>query len=351
MYMADLSAPTAPLQTPPFASANSVAGTTIDKAGLSSPNSGFGQLLEQKGLVGNILEQLIPTPSLHDSASEVSDPLQELAALFLLSPQLPQTLAVTVADSTSSPLPVQQTLPPETLLPSSVQTNPASLPSLQAEVQTPTPLQPGKVPSPLQTELSSEPFTLQKQVAQSEPTIKAVASDLDAEVFAPSEQSFRPLFQNVDEIPVKVGDMPTLDAQASDFPQKLGKELSRALAQGDQTLSLRLAPAELGSVTVEMTRSQDGSLQVLLKASNPAATNLLSDRAAELSGLLRSSTQNLVYVEVQQADSSQFYQQQQQGNHHQHSQQQQQQSHAQQQSQDFLEQLRLGLISLDTEAS
>lgn len=115
---------------------------------------------------------------------------------------------------------------------------------------------------------------------------------------------------------------------------------------------MRLAPKELGTIVVEMTRAQDGSLQVLLRASTVAATTLLTDRSAELSGLLRANTQAPVFVEVQQANNTQQNQQQeQQGNaHHNQQQQQQQQQQGHQQTQDFLDQLRLGLLPLDGEA-
>lgn len=350
MYTADFSLPTAPPKNNPLASTNSVSGTNNGKTATSSPNSGFGQLLEQKGLAGNILEQLIPSLPTSDSALEITIPQQDLAALFLLNPQFSQMVTLNT-DSVSSPALLQQTVQPGAQLLNPMQSNPASVQSLQTDVTPASLLQSTKAQPLASTQISAESFSLQKQVPQTESLIQPVGNDVDADVFTHTNPNSKPLFQNVDEIPVKVGDMPSLDAQASDFPQKLGNELSKALSHGDQTLSLRLAPAELGTITVEMTRSHDGTLQVLLKASSAAATNLLSDRAADLGGILRNSTQSPVYVEVQQADSSQY--QQQQGSDRQHSQQQQQQqqSHTQQQSQDFLEQLRLGLVSLDPEAS
>lgn len=275
--MADFSLPVAPPKTPAFASANTVSGTNQGKIAPPSPNLGFGQLLEQKGLVENILEQLIPAPPTSDSASEVTIPQQDLAALFLLNPQLSQMPTLTT-DSAWSPTLLPQVIQPESQLSNPGLRNPIPEQSLQTDVTPPALLQTAKVQPLAPTQISAESFSLQNQVSQTEPLIQPVGNDLDADVFVQVDSNSKPLFQNVDEIPVKVGDMPSLDAQASDFPQKLGKELTRALSHGDQTLSLRLAPAELGTITVEMTRSHDGTLQVLLKASNAAATNLLSDR-------------------------------------------------------------------------
>jgi len=346
MYMPNVSMATAPPQGPASSSATS---TPAALTGNPSPpaNATFQQLVEQKAQGGNILEQLIPTTELPNGTPNVSEPLQELAALLLFQPQFVQSMV------TSSPSPLQPTAAMDTLLTSGPQGNPTSLLPQQTVVQPELLLETnGKLASSPQA-ASAEPFILPKAMQSKEALTQNLGIDVEVELSPHAEsQASKPLFGSVEHIPVKVGDSSPLNTQSSDFPQQLSKQLSQAALQGEQTLSLRLAPESLGTVTVEMTRTHDGSLQILLKASTTAATNLLSDRAAELSGLLRSSTQSPVYVDVQNADPSQFHQQDQQGNSRQHSQQQHQQpSQNQQQSQDFLEQLRLGLVSFQPEAS
>jgi len=125
------------------------------------------------------------------------------------------------------------------------------------------------------------------------------------------------------------------------------------LEQGTQTVAVKLAPEHLGTMVVEFTYSQDGSLHVILQASNPKAASLLNQHTAGLNSLLQSNTQAPVYVEVQQQDSSQSFQEQSQHQNHGHGNSQQESQHQKQQkqTQDFLEQLRLGMVSLDTQAS
>ena len=128
------------------------------------------------------------------------------------------------------------------------------------------------------------------------------------------------------------------------------------MAQQKPEVRVSLQPENLGSVTVEMTRSEDGALHVLLHAENPRAQSILEKSAAGLQTLLMDSTQGAVQVQVERQQSSQGGQQQpfdQDGRSGQQGQngQQGQQSRHQQQDTDFLQQLRLGLIPLDAEAS
>lgn len=177
--------------------------------------------------------------------------------------------------------------------------------------------------------------------------------DLETVALQPSEGSLsKPLFQTPENLPVKVGEAPQLNTDSPDFDLQLGKQLTQTLEQGTQKISVRLTPDHLGTMVVEFTRSQDGSLHIILQASNPNAASLLSQHTAGLSSLLQNNTQVPVFIEVQhQQDSSQSNQQQnqQQGNSQQDAQHQRQQD--QKQNQDFLEQLRLGMLPLNTEAS
>ncbi len=161
----------------------------------------------------------------------------------------------------------------------------------------------------------------------------------------------KPLFQSVEHTPMKVGQAPVADTQAPDFEAQLVKQMNLQLSEGTQKVVIRLAPESLGHVTVEMTRSQDGALQVVLHASNSRAASLLTDHANNLAALLRGSNPAPVQVEVQQPNNSQYHEQgEQQGRGH-HGQGQQQQQSGKQQQEDFMAQLRLGMIPMDVAAS
>lgn len=168
------------------------------------------------------------------------------------------------------------------------------------------------------------------------------------QLYAGAEQESRPLFQDVKAMPVKVGETYVVDTQAPTMDAKLAEGLETALEAGTQRVELRLTPENLGTVVVEMTRTQDGALQVVFHTSTEKAASLLSQHSAALGELLQSNnSQNTVQVTVQHPEESQQFQQN-QGQHH--GQNAPQQEHRRQRSEDFLQQLRLGLVPMDAVA-
>lgn len=165
----------------------------------------------------------------------------------------------------------------------------------------------------------------------------------------------RPLFQAVEHVPVKVGGPPSVDMTAPDPKPQLAQQVGQALEQGEQTLTLQLNPRYLGRVTVELTRTEDGALQVLLRPETAKAAQLLAEHSSRLGSLLQSGSHAPVQVEVQRYQESQQAQQ-----HHAQDQQyngqeghsggqRREQRQQQDQSQRFLQQFRLGLVSLSPE--
>ena len=97
-------------------------------------------------------------------------------------------------------------------------------------------------------------------------------------------------------------------------------------------------------MTIKLTQSSDGILQVVFQTTTEKAANLLNQHLDNLNGLLQGVNQNEVRVEVQRGEDSQQAQQQQTNpDGHNHQQQQQEEEH----SGDFLQKLRLGLFGLD----
>jgi flagellar hook-length control protein FliK len=164
-----------------------------------------------------------------------------------------------------------------------------------------------------------------------------------------------PVFREVETIPVKVGETaPAEETVQIPVTEQVGDKLVQALQQGETKVELQLMPENLGRVQVEITMTENGALRVVLHAEDPRTQSLLRQDAMGLQNILGRNTEQDVQVDVprqQEAQQQNFYDGRQ---NDQQQQQQQQNNHAngqQQNDQDFLDQLRLGLISLVDEVS
>lgn len=179
----------------------------------------------------------------------------------------------------------------------------------------------------------------------------------DAEVvsaYAASEP--QALFQEVEAAPIKVSDaaVPEETSEAPDVGQQVDRGLAQALEQGESRVQIDLTPEYLGSVRVEITHTADGALHVALSAESSQTRSLLERHAEQLQSILSGQgREGTVQVEVQRQQESQQHQQQgQYDGHNGHPQQEQQQRRRQEHSenpQDFLHQLRLGLVPAEAE--
>lgn len=173
--------------------------------------------------------------------------------------------------------------------------------------------------------------------------------DMDVEdVYAQA----RPVFQRETATPVKVADnYEPVAPEEPEAPQQLADRLTQMLDQGDTRVEIALNPANLGKMVIEITRTQDGTLHVVLGAVSEKATALLQQNSANLHSLLAAGNQGEVHVQVQQQEPqeqlNQFLNPDEQGKQQQ--QQQQQKSDKQAASEDFIQQLRLGLVEKDEE--
>ena len=222
------------------------------------------------------------------------------------------------------------------------------VPEQQAAVQ--------QSPVQQQAETQAEPVEVQtvqakpeSQQAQAETfaqTAKDDSGEPDAQTAVTTAE--QPFFQETENMPVKVGDGDTIDTQQPDFDAKLTQNVEKALSQGEQRVEIRLNPENLGSVVVEMTRSQDGSLHVVLHTETESAARLLSEHSSTLGLMLQNNNQGEVRVEVRQPqqENQQWQHPDQDGGQNHGGQQREQQEHRQS-TEDFLQQLRLGLFSLD----
>ena len=169
-------------------------------------------------------------------------------------------------------------------------------------------------------------------------------------------ESFQtPLFQNVEATPVRVGEGESVDmtAPAQEVEKSLSNILKGALDQGDQRVEIKLNPANLGTVTAEFTRTPEGVLHVVLHAETEQTARLLSDHASTLGLILQDNTHGEVRVQVAQPQENQSAWQhpdQDGGQQQQQSHQQQQRNTPRQEAENFLHQLRLGLVEMETDA-
>lgn len=157
----------------------------------------------------------------------------------------------------------------------------------------------------------------------------------------------QPVFRDIKAVPVKVGEVyqaePTVENGVE--LKDLGDTLTQAIDRGENRLELQLQPAELGRIRVEMRWSDEGALHVILHAESTRTQNLLEKDMASLQTLLGRETQQEVKVELpreQEAPRQSFDDGRQNGGQQHHQQEQRQSSRHS--GQDFLHQLRLGLI-------
>ena len=158
------------------------------------------------------------------------------------------------------------------------------------------------------------------------------------------------LFTVVEASPVKVAETPVLDTTAPEMEANLTKLVADAAQAGKESITIRLAPETLGEIEVRLTRELDGALRVVMTTTTERAQTLLEKNASGLQTLLGANARGEVEIEVtnRQSEQHSFERDAQHhgGQEHEQKQQNQQQKRS---GEDFLQQLRLGLLSLDAQ--
>ena len=160
-----------------------------------------------------------------------------------------------------------------------------------------------------------------------------------------------PLFEHVDAPVVKVAEASRpIALESANGVEELGEELGGILVNSADAnrVEITLTPEHLGKLTIEISRGENGALSVVLHASTERAANLLERGMGSLQSLLAANAKNNVQVEVRPAGESQqqFLNPNDQNGQDREQQQQQHGGRRQEQqsAQDFLQQLRLGLV-------
>ena len=165
-----------------------------------------------------------------------------------------------------------------------------------------------------------------------------------------TEGAAQPLFDRTEHMPVKVGEADTLDATEPDFAPKLAETITKAEQEGASRVELKLTPEHLGKLSVELTQGKDGVLHIVFHAENEQAMKLLQEHSATLVSMLHGSHSGEIQVEVPRPQQGeQPWQQPEQQPGQQHGRNPQEQGRQRQSTEDFLQQLRLGLLGVEAE--
>lgn len=352
------------------------AAPAAKKGESSAQKDGFQKLLEQKQTDSAPRQEKAETPQKPQDAQSAEKPQeadasQEVQAAPKSEKELEDQMALAAMAMLQNPVvPVEQAMTPEVQAEAAVD---VSAP-LAAETLL-TPEEQSFVPEAEQpaAEVPAEEGQTLDQAVRAEELPQAIeapeaaretegrtvevkvetgeapeAETADTEETPQGAETETPVFEDVRAVPVKVGEAPKAPETQKAPEEQIAPRLTEALQNGETHVELQLTPENLGKVTVEMTWSKDGGLVVQLHAENRETQNLLSKNSSGLEQLLGREVQQEVRVEVPRQEESQrqdLYEQQQE--HHRH--QQQEQRRKRESGEDFLQQLRLGLIPMDGE--
>lgn len=163
-----------------------------------------------------------------------------------------------------------------------------------------------------------------------------------------------PLFDEVEAAPIKVAEAPERAEKAPEVEKQVADKLVSVLESGETKVEIQLDPVELGKLTIELTRNSDGTLNILLSAENLETRGLLERHVSGLQEAFAERGQNGVQITVDQSENSQ----RQDNNANQRNdfqdgsngrQSEQQRRDDRRSGEDFLQQLRLGLIPIEEE--
>ena len=162
-----------------------------------------------------------------------------------------------------------------------------------------------------------------------------------------------PLFDDVEAAPIKVAEAPARAEQSEPVEQQVTTKLADLLENGETKVQIQLEPVELGKLTIELTRSEDGTLSVLLDAEKAQTRGLLEKHMGTLQEALTERGQKVAQITVERGEEAQRHDNQQRDDfsdgRNGQPQQEQQRRDDRREGLDFLQQLRLGLIPLEDE--
>lgn len=288
----------------------------------------------------------VDAPSVQAPEAPVTEEISAPALTVTLeaAPEEEPTQPILMEEAPELPVQTDVPLHTETGTQAQAQTEqPELMPEEAAELP-----QPETVQAQPETEFRQAVHTSAREHVQTQPE-----QDQQEEVTVTEQPAQpEPVFHDVKAVPIKVGEAarPRETEEAPDVDRQLKNRLTEALDLGETKIKLDLAPERLGSVKVELTRTVEGAIRVTLGAQSGETRSLLEKHIDGLKELLGARTQSSVEVEVHKGEESQRHSDNPyEGHNGQGRQQQQEQRRRSQPSrgEDFLQQLRLGLIPVE----
>lgn len=214
-----------------------------------------------------------------------------------------------------------------------------------------TPQQPVEEAPVQEQQQQTAPERPVEQTEKPEQEMPEVRVERDEEPVDEAPAPEQPVFHETQSVPVKVGERyETVDTQQPEMDDQLANTIRAAVQTGQEHIEIRLAPQNLGSLVIEMTRDTAGVLQVVLHAATPKAEGLLNQHLSGLHSALQGYGQEEVRLEVQRGQESEqqhFRQADPDGRGQQHNRQQQERREEEQGSEEFMQKLRLGLFGVE----
>ncbi|MCI9551929.1 MAG: hypothetical protein HFE94_00150 [Acutalibacter sp.] len=210
-----------------------------------------------------------------------------------------------------------------------------------------------KVVQPQSQEADAQEMDLNQkapaQAGEAKPQFKGEELPQDLEV---QTQNSQPLFQQDSPTPVKVAEnYEPVELEESTAGEQLSARVTDALEQGLPKVELQLSPASLGNLTVEISKDVNGQLNIVFRPETARAAALLSNSSFHLGhqnadgsyDLAKQAVVVIVHPE-EPKDTNQFLNPD--GQNRQRHQQEQKEKKRKGASEEFLHQLRLGLVGV-----
>ena len=202
---------------------------------------------------------------------------------------------------------------------------------------------------------AAEPVRAEQRIEAVRPVrSENTGSETEDEADAAQLAQETPLFENIEAPVIKVAEATRpIPLEAENGVEQLGNEIDNIVVNSVDTnrIEITLTPENLGKLTVEITRGTDGTLNIVLHATTECAANLLEKGADSLRQALAANSGREAQIEVRGSSETQQQFHNPYGRNDQERQQQQQQQNRrrteQHSAQDFLQQLRLGLVDVD----
>ncbi len=160
-----------------------------------------------------------------------------------------------------------------------------------------------------------------------------------------------PLFENDRATPVKVAEpvRETVNIEAEDAIEQLADKLGASIETDYNKVEITLSPASLGKLTVEITRTENGVISIVMHTTNAKTAALLERGTSNLQNIIAANTGTDVKVEVQKSDGTEnrYLNPNDQQDSGRQGQQEQPKKRKQSDTMDFMQKLRLGLVGLD----